>query len=84
MERIELQGIGKMKYKTTIYGINPKDLPQGYYDGLQMCLLGAKEQLNKLIMENEGIRDWSSEKADKIKYLNKSIDFFIAKLEELQ
>lgn len=73
-----------MKYKTTVYGINPKDLPQGYYDGLQMCLFGAKEQLQKLIMEEESVDKWSAEKMDKISYLNKSIDFFKAKLGELE
>ena len=73
-----------MKYKTTIYGINPNDLPQGYYDGLQMCLFGAKEQIQKLIMEDEPVHLWKPEKLDKISYLNKSIDFFKAKLEEIE
>ena len=73
-----------MKYKTSIYGIDPKDLPQGYYDGLQMCLFGAKEQLQKLILEDESVYKWSDDKLDKITYLNKSIDFFNAKLGELE
>ena len=73
-----------MKYKTTVYGIDPKDLPQGYYDGLTMCLLGAKEQLQKLINEEESVDKWSAEKLDKISYLNKSMDFFKAKLGELE
>lgn len=73
-----------MKYSTHIYGVNPRDLPQGYYDGLQMCLLGAKEQIQKLIMEDEPVHLWKPEKMDKISYLNKSIDFFKAKLEEIE
>ena len=73
-----------MKYKTSIYGIDVKDLPQGYYDGLQMSLLGAKEQVVKLTHEAEHVDKWSAEKMDKINYLNKSIDFFKAKLEEIE
>ena len=73
-----------MKYKTTIYNINPNNLPQNYYDGLQMCLFGAKEQIQKLIMEDEPVHLWKPEKMDKINYLNKSIDFFKAKLEEIE
>ena len=73
-----------MKYKTEIYGINPKDLPDGYRIGLEMCLKGAKEELMKLIMVEEKVWEWNTEKEDLIKYLNKSIEFFIAKLEEMK
>lgn len=71
-----------MKYKTSIYGINPKDLPKGYYKGLSMCLEGAKREIQKLVREDEHIDKWSKEKQDTINYLNKSIDFFVQKLEE--
>ena len=49
-----------------------------------MPIVGAKEQIQKLIIEDEPVHLWKPEKLDKISYLNKSIDFFKAKLEELE
>ena len=73
-----------MKYSTTIYGIDPKTLPQGYKEGLQMCLEGARSELQRLIKEDEKLIEWDREKEEKVMYLNKSIDFFLAKLEEME
>lgn len=73
-----------MKYNTTIYGIDPTTLPSGYKKGLKMCLNGAKNELQMLIKEDTKICEWDIEKEDKIKYLNKSCDFFIAKIEEIE
>ena len=73
-----------MKYSTTIYGIDPKTLPKGYKEGLQMCLEGARSELQRLIKEDEKVIEWDREKEEKVMYLNKSIDFFLAKLEEME
>ena len=73
-----------MKYSTTIYGIDPNTLPQGYNEGLQMCLDGARNELQRLIKEDEKVIEWDREKEDKIIYLNKSIEFFMAKLGEMK
>ena len=54
------------------------------FNELKLNLFDGASELQRLIKEDEKVIEWDREKEEKVMYLNKSIDFFLAKLEEME
>lgn len=75
-----------MKHTTQqLYGHSPQELALlTHYEALQLSKQGAEQTRFALVMEDDKVMEWNSEKESFIRYITKSIKWCEYKIDEMK